>query len=101
MAEKRKVVLTQEATEQVSEIYEFFLLEDERGAAEEFINDFLDVVFGEIPRFPEQFPICENVKSSSTDYRMGSIAEEFRVIFQIFRDKVWILMVIHETELPE
>ncbi|MEZ4777271.1 MAG: type II toxin-antitoxin system RelE/ParE family toxin [Bacteroidia bacterium] len=100
MAEKRKVVLKALAEAQVSEIYDYLLSEGENGYAETFINDFLDVVFDEIPRFPEQFPICEGIKSGSKDYRMGSIADEFRVVFQIHRDKVEILLVLHELELP-
>ena len=100
MAEKRKLILTKLATEHISQIYQFLLKEDSPTGAEELMNDFLDIVFGEIPRFPEQFPICEGVRSGSSDYRIGSLVGEFRVIFQILKDKVLILMILHESELP-
>ena len=63
MAEKRKLVLTKLATEHITQIYQFLLDEGADAEAEELMNDFLDVVFGEIPKFPEQFPVCEGVKS--------------------------------------
>lgn len=100
MAEKREVVLTQLANEHITNIYQYLLNHDAKAEAEELMDDFLDVVFGEIPKFAEQFPVCEGVKSGSTDYRIGSLAGDFRVIFQIFKDKVLILMVLHESELP-
>ncbi|MCB0838434.1 MAG: type II toxin-antitoxin system RelE/ParE family toxin [Bacteroidetes bacterium] len=100
MAEKRKLVLTKLATEHITQIYQFLLDEGADAEAEELMNDFLDVVFGEIPKFPEQFPVCEGVKSGSSDYRIGSLVGDFRVIFQILKEKVLILMILHESELP-
>ena len=100
MAEKRKLVLTKLATEHITTIHQFLLNQGSKADAEELMDDFLDIVFGEIPRFPEQFPVCEGVRSGSSDYRMGSLVGDYRVIFQILRDKVLILMILHEEELP-
>ncbi|MEZ4829675.1 MAG: type II toxin-antitoxin system RelE/ParE family toxin [Bacteroidia bacterium] len=100
MAAKRKVVLTKTASLQVAEIYNYFLSEGENAEAELFINDFLDVGFDEIPRFPQQFPLCETIKLGAGDYREAIIAEEFVVIFQVFRDRVLIVLVLHEMDMP-
>ncbi|MEM7655044.1 MAG: type II toxin-antitoxin system RelE/ParE family toxin [Bacteroidota bacterium] len=100
MAEKRKVVLTRLAHEHVSSIYQEFSKESGESEAETFINDFLDTVFGEIPSFPERFPVCEGVKTQTNDYRMGALHGDFRVIFQILKEKVLILLIVHESELP-
>jgi plasmid stabilization system protein ParE len=100
MAEKRKVVLTRLAVDHIDSIYQAYLDEGKNDEAEELMNDFLDVVFGEIPRFPEQFPVCEGVQSKSADYRIGRIKGNFCVIFQIFKERVLILLILHESELP-
>ena len=100
MAEKRKVVLTKLASDHIHTIHTTLIQEGYTSEAHELMDDFLDTVFGEIPRFPTQFAVCEGVKSSSTDYRMATLYEEFRVIFQIFKEKVLILMILHQSELP-
>ncbi len=100
MAEKRKVVLTKLAVDHIDGIYQALLSEGKQEEAEELMNDFLDVVFEEIPRFPEKFPVCDGVQSSTQDYRIGRIKGNFCVIYQIFKDKVLILLILHESELP-
>lgn len=99
MAEKRKVVLTKLANEHITHIYQA-LLEIDSGEAEALMDDFLDTVFGDIPAFPEQFPICEGIKTQSNDYRIAHLIGHFRVIFQILKDRVLILLILHESELP-
>lgn len=97
---KRKVVFTRLATEQITHIHESLL---ERGAAddaEDLMDDFLDVAFGEIPAFPEKFPVIEGVSSQEGTYRIASLYTDFRIIFQTFREKVLILLILHEWELP-
>ena len=100
MAEKRKVVLTKLANEHISRIHQFFIDEKDEVFAAELMDDFLDVVFGAIARFPEQFPVCIGIRSNSPDYRIASMKGDFRVIYQILKDKILILMIIHESELP-
>ena len=48
MAEKREVVLTKLASEHIHSIYTHLLEEGATREAEELMNDFLDIVFGEI-----------------------------------------------------
>ena len=100
MAEKREVVLTKLAAEHIHSIYTHLLEEGATREAEELMNDFLDIVFGEIPLFAERFPVCEGVKNGSENYRIGSLAGDFRVIFQLLPDKALILLILHESELP-
>lgn len=100
MAEKRNVVLTKLANDHITQIYQYLLSEGLNREAAELMDDFLDLVFGEVALFPEKFPICEGVRSGSTDYRMGQLAGEYRVIFQIFKDKVLILLILHEEDIP-
>lgn len=100
MAEKREVVLTQLASDHIHSTYTLLLEEGATQEAEDLMNDFLDIVFGEIPLFAERFPVCEGVNNGSENYRIGSLAGDFRVIFQVFPTKVLILLVLHESELP-
>ncbi|MEL6672573.1 MAG: hypothetical protein AAFR61_10290 [Bacteroidota bacterium] len=100
MAEKRKVVLTKLAAGHIHDIYTSLIDAGFITEAGELMDDFLDVVFGEIPRYADKFPICEGVKPQNGDYRMGHIVGDFRVIFQIYMDKVQILMILHESDLP-
>lgn len=101
MAERRKVVLTKLANEQITDIHQALLKLGEKEEAEILMDDFLDTVFGDIPAFPEQFPICEGIKTQSNDYRIANLVGHFRVIFQIMKDRVLILLILHESELPE
>ncbi|MEM6344345.1 MAG: type II toxin-antitoxin system RelE/ParE family toxin [Bacteroidota bacterium] len=100
MAEKRKVVLTKLAVEHIDGLYNAYLDEGLTYEAEALMDDFLDVVFDEIPRSPELFPVCDGIKSGSHDYRIGRIQHDYCVIFQIFKDKVLILLILHERDLP-
>lgn len=100
MAEKRKVVLTKLAVDHIDGIYQALLSQGLDTDASELMDDFLDVVFGEIPRFPDKFPVCEGVQSNTQDYRIGRLRGGFCIIFQIFKDKVLILLILHESELP-
>ncbi len=98
MAEKRRVVITNLATDQIDRLYRALL---DQGAAEEasfLMDDFLDVVFGDIAYFPERFPVFTGIKERG-DYRMGLLVGDFRVIFQIETDKVVVLLIMHESEL--
>lgn len=97
--EERRIVLTKLVNAQVSEIYSELSQQSARDA-EAFINDFLDVVFEEIKYFPFQFEKCEGMRAQSGDYRMGPIFGNYQVIFQVFRKKTMILLVLHESELP-
>ncbi len=97
--EERRIVLTKLAQAQVSEIYhEICQISEAEGEA--FINDFLDIVFEEIKYFPFQFEPCPGIRSQSGDYRLGAIYGDYRVIFQIFKQKTLVLLVLHESELP-
>ena len=97
--EEKRIVLTKLSHAQVSEIYNE--IDQESAAnAEAFIDDFLDVVFEEIKHFPFQFERCEAMRSQNGDYRIGSIYGDFRVVFQIFKKKILILLILHESELP-
>lgn len=100
MAEKRKVVLTKLAVEHIDGLYNEYLEDGLTYEAQALMDDFLDVVFDEIPRFPDQFPVCDGIKSGSHDYRIGRIQHDYCVIFQIFKDKVLILLILHERDLP-
>lgn len=97
--EERKIVLTKLVHAQVNEIYSE-LNQQSAQDAEAFINDFLDVVFEEIKYFPFQFEKCEGMRSQNGDYRMGPIFGDHQVIFQIFRKRLLVLLVLHESELP-
>ncbi len=97
--EARVIVLTKLAQAQITEIYTEIRMSS-KSEAEAIMDDFLDVVFDEIKHFPAQFPICEGMRKGSGDYRIGSLYGGYRVIFQVFRSKVLILLVMHESELP-
>jgi hypothetical protein len=97
--EERRIVLTKLVHAQVSEIYSE-LNQQSAQEAESFMDDFLDVVFEEIKYFPFQFEKCEGMRAQSGDYRMGPISGDHQVIFQIFRKRILILLVLHESELP-
>jgi plasmid stabilization system protein ParE len=100
MAEKREVILTELASEHIHSTYTLLLEEGATQEAEDLMNDFLDVVFGEIPYHADRFPVCEGVDNGSDNYRIGSLAGDFRVIFQVFATRVLILLILHESELP-
>ncbi len=97
--EERRIVLTKLAHAQVSEIHNE-ISQLSASEADIFINDFLDVVFEEIKFFPFQFEKCEAMRSQNGDYRLGAIYADYRVIFQIFKKKTLILLILHESELP-
>ncbi len=100
MAEKRKVVLTQLIHEHITTRYQQTFAESP-SEAEVLMDDFLDVVFDEIPRFPTRFPIFEGLRAGSADYRMAKLRGGFCVIFQVLKSRVLILVLLHESELPE
>lgn len=100
MAKDRKIILTELATEQIRILHETLL---DKGAvleAEAFMDSFLDVVFGDIAKYADRFPVCEGVATKSDDYRIGNLVDGLRVIFQIMDDRVLILLILHESELP-
>jgi len=99
VTEERKIILTKLAHAQVSEIHQEISQQSPQDA-EEFINDFLDLVFQEIKTFPYQFEKCKGMRSQQGDYRIGAMYGDYRVIFQIFKQKILILLVLHESELP-
>jgi|GEM_PF-3456038 len=99
MEEKRTVVLTRSAEQHITDIYKELRAESE-SLATEVMDNFLDVVFSDIPQFPLLYPVCDGTKSRSTSYRIASIGVGFRVIFQVFKRQVLILMILHESELP-
>lgn len=101
MASKRKVILTRLAHEQVTDIYQSLLDAGAGDVAQDFIDDFLDVGFDEVPSFPEQFPLCPLEHEEVRDrYRMANLEGDFRLIFEIVNERILILLVIHESELP-
>ncbi len=99
MAE-RKIVFTKLANEQISRIHQSLLEEGAPTDAEELIDEFLDLVFISIRAYPQKFPLCEGVSSAYGDYRIASLYTNFRVIFQTLEDKILILLILHEGELP-
>ncbi|MCI4671049.1 MAG: hypothetical protein MRZ79_23125 [Bacteroidia bacterium] len=99
MAE-RKIVFTKLATEQITAIHESLLAKGAIHDAEDFMDDFLDVAFSEIPAFSDKYPVVEGVSSQEGDYRIASLYNDFRIIFQTLKDKVLILLILHEGELP-
>ncbi|GAB4429105.1 MAG: hypothetical protein OHK0039_47720 [Bacteroidia bacterium] len=100
MAEKRKIILTKLASEQITHIYDALREQGFDDEAAALMDDFLDVVFGEIPVYPERFPPCEGIKPGSGDYRIGNLVGDYRVIFQIVHQHILILLILHESELP-
>lgn len=101
MAARRRVILTRLAHEQVTDIYQSLLDEGADDTAQVFIDDFLDVGFGDVPTFPDQFPFCPlNHEEVKDRYRMANLEGEFRLIYEIVNDRILILLVIHESELP-
>lgn len=100
MEERRKVVLTKLAHEHINSLFESTAEEAGEHEAQILIDDFLDVVFGEIPLFPERFPVCQGIKSGSLDYRIANLYSDYRVIYQIFKTKILVLMILHEDDLP-
>ncbi len=101
MASPRKVILTRLAHEQVNDIYQTLLDENASDEAEDFINDFLDVGFGDVPSFPDKFPFCPlNESEVHERYRMANLGGDFRLIYEVINDRILVLLVIHESELP-
>lgn len=100
MATKQRVVLTKLANDQITFLFQHLENQDALEEAEALMNDFLDTVFGEIAAFPERFPVIKGLKQGSAEYRIGNLVGDFRVIFQIMRDRVLILLILHESELP-
>ena len=96
--QKREIALTNLATDQIDRLYRALLVSGANEEAEILMNDFLDVVFGDIAYFPERFPVFTGIKERG-DYRMGLLVGDFRVIFQILPEKVLVLLIMHESEL--
>lgn len=100
MAKKRKIILTELATDQTGILHRALI---EKGAvleAEAFMDNFLDVVFGDIAHYADRFPNCDGVTTNKEDYRIGNLIDGLRVIFQVMEDRVLILLILHESELP-
>lgn len=98
MAEKRRVVLTNLASDQIGRLFDALTEQGAKEEAQILMDDFLDVVFGDIAYFPERFPVFTGIKEKG-DYRMGLLVGDFRVIFQIEVDRVIVLLIMHESEL--
>ncbi len=71
MATKQRVVLTKLANDQITFLFQHLQDQGAIEEAEALINDFLDIVFGEIAAFPERFPVVEGIKPTSTEYGIG------------------------------
>lgn len=97
---KRKVVFTRLATEQITHIHQSLLDRGAEGDAEDLMDDFLDVAFFDIPSFPEKFPAVEGVSPQNGEYRIASLYTDWRIVFQTFKEKVLILLILHEGEVP-
>jgi plasmid stabilization system protein ParE len=97
--ETKRIVLSKLAHTQITDLFDELSGDDPR-AAESLMDDFLDVVFDEIKHFPDQFPTCRGMRSYAGDYRLAALYEEYRIIFQILKTKVLILLILHESELP-
>ena len=97
--EAKAIVLTKLAHAQITEIYTEMLAAS-KAEAVTMMDDFLDVVFDEIKHFPSKFPVCDGMRTGAGDYRIGAVYGGYRIIFQLFRTKVLILLVMHESELP-
>ncbi|MDP5170219.1 MAG: type II toxin-antitoxin system RelE/ParE family toxin [Bacteroidia bacterium] len=95
---KRKIALTNLASDQIDRLYHKLLEKGAKQEAEVLMDDFLDVVFGDIAYFPDRFPVFTGIKDKG-DYRMGLLVGDFRVIFQIMLDRVVVLLIMHESEL--
>jgi len=100
MAEKRKIVLTVVAKQQLTDIHQSLMEEGAFEDAEDFMNDFLDLAYSTIPSYPDNFAPIEGVATKSSDYRLASLFGDFRIIFQILQGKILILLILHESELP-
>ncbi len=97
MAVKRDIRISHLAADQIDRLYHALLQQGDTGEATVLMNDFLDVVFGDIAYFPERFPVCGGIKEPG-DYRMALLVDDFRIIFQIKTEDVLILMIIHQDE---
>ncbi|MEO0895244.1 MAG: hypothetical protein AAFY71_02415 [Bacteroidota bacterium] len=100
MAENKKVVLTVIAKQQLTDIHQSLIDGGAFDDAEIFMDDFLDLAFSTIPSYPEKFTPIEGVSNDESDYRLASLFEDFRIIFQILKGKILILLILHENELP-
>ncbi|MEO0581984.1 MAG: type II toxin-antitoxin system RelE/ParE family toxin [Bacteroidota bacterium] len=100
MAKKRKVVLTKLANEQITYIYQQSIAQEGQEEAQILMDDFLDVAFTLIAAQPSRFPICLDKPRASATYRMAVFAEDYRIIFQILTQKILIVLIHHEEDLP-
>ena len=100
MEGKRPVVLTRLASEQVTYIQQHILEEEGQEEAQAFIDDFLDVAFGDIAFYPDQFSRCPIRLGSAYPYRMAHLLGQYRLIFQVLPAQILVLLVLHRDELP-
>ncbi len=98
MPSQRPVVLSHIAADQFYSLHTYLLEQGATKEAELLLNDFLDVVFGDIAFFPERFPVFTGIQEPG-EYRMALLIGDFRVIFQILPDKIWVLLFMHESGL--
>ena len=98
MPPKRPVVLSQTAADQFYSLHTYLLEQGATKEAELLLNDFLDVVFGDLAYFPERFPVFTGIQEPG-DFRMALLLADFRVIFQIQPHQILVLLMMHESEL--
>ncbi len=96
MTRKYEVNLTQRAQNDLEDIY-YYIAADSVNNASNFVLE-LEMKVYSLEVFPDRNPLIPENELLDADYR-HLIYKNYRIVFRIFEDSVFILRIIHGSKL--